>query len=303
MHEKFKRVRTLKKDPPMTAKLGRNVFFIFTMTLFAFASLGCEAMQSVLADMDKPTARVMGVNISSFNAQSATLDFDVSVNNPYQTDIPLVNLGYALSSKGTQMLDGEAALTGVIPAGSSRRVTIPVNVPYQPVLQVLSGVKPGNVVPYEAKLSIFTDVPAAGRISLPTQTKGNLPIPIAPVVSVANVRWTQMDLTNIAGEIDLSVKNGNDFGLNLSELGYTLSLADTQVANAVVDKPVDFKAGQSQTMKIPISLSPLQLGTATFNLLKGNKGSYSIQGNIAADTPYGQLAMPYSNSGTAPFSR
>lgn len=286
-----------------TTRLTSFAFYAVALLAVAACNIGCEAMQSVLADMDKPSARVIGVNVSSFNAQSATLDFDVSVNNPYATDIPLVNLGYALSSKGTQMLDGEASLTGVIPANSSKRVKIPVNVPYQPVLQVLSGVKPGNVVPYEAKLSLFTDVPAAGRISLPTQTRGELPIPIAPVVSVSNVQWTQMNLANIAAEVDLSVANGNDFGMNLSELGYTLSLADTQVGSAVVDKPVNFKAGETNTMKIPLSISPLQIGAAAMNLFKGNRGSYRIEGNIAADTPYGQLAMPYANEGTTPFRR
>ena len=48
-------------------------------------SLGCETLDKVLSNADRPQASIVGASLSDLNAQSATLDFDGDIRNPLLT--------------------------------------------------------------------------------------------------------------------------------------------------------------------------------------------------------------------------
>ena len=53
---------------------------------------GCAAIEDALGGMDKPTARIVGVDFAGLDANSVTLDFAVKVSNPYEVDLPVMVL-------------------------------------------------------------------------------------------------------------------------------------------------------------------------------------------------------------------
>jgi len=270
--------------------------------LLAFT--GCEQVQSMLDAAPKPTAKIAGVRLDNLSIQDVTLGFDVDVTNPYGVTLPLANLGYALSSGGQSLLSGELADPGSIPARKTKRLAVPVKVRFMDVMNVLQGVRPGSVIPYEANLSLSANAPGFGPVTLPLKHTGNMPVPAVPEITLADVQWEKLSLTNASAKIRLGVVNTNDFALKLSKLNYALSLGGTEVADTSVSKAVNFsKKGDQQTIEIPISIKPINLGMAFFNMLSGEGSGYRIHGDMLTDTPFGKLNMPYDSTGNTVFKK
>ena len=123
----------------------------------------CKTLETVLSSLDRPTARVTGVGFDQFTLESLGLVFNVEIQNPYAAPLPLVRLDYALASGGDgAFLQGAAPLAGSIPAGSSKTIQLPATVTFSKLLETVSSVKPGDVVPYTAKLKLSVDAPGVG---------------------------------------------------------------------------------------------------------------------------------------------
>ena len=264
---------------------------------------GCKAAGDLFASLDKPAARVTDARLTGLNLESAALTFDVKISNPYAVAIPLANLDYALASGDKPMLAGKAALSGSVPAKGSTSVAIPVSVRFSDVLSALSGVRPGAIVPYKADLTLSSDVPGIGPISLPMNHAGELPIPAVPDVEVAEVTWDKLDLSEIAGSIALKVTNPNQFDVDLSKLGYAVKLGGREIASGKSASRVGLGAGNAATVKIPFKLSAMQAGLAVLDMAKSASASYDVRGDLELKTRFGDLAFPYSRSGNTTQKR
>jgi len=267
---------------------------------------GCGSLQDLLK-LDKPTAEITGVSLSKFSLDAATLLFDVEVDNPYGVPLPLVNLDYALASKGAEFLTGKADIQGAIPANGRKTVGLPAEVKFLDLLKAVRGVRAGSVVPYAAELGLSVDAPALGELRLPLRKEGKLPVPAAPEVSVAQVNWEELTLERAGGRVKLALANRNEFPIELSKFKYGLSLAGVEVADSSIQQALLFPAagagGGPVSLEIPISFSPKQAGMAVLQLLAGDGGSYQLNGVLDVNTPFGPLSMPLSETGRTVFKR
>jgi LEA14-like dessication related protein len=267
------------------------------------AAPGCESLRGLLDTAEKPSVRVTGVRFQDLSLESLKLVFDTEVTNPYQVPLPLVNLDYSLSSAGKEFLAGKAPVQGSIPPKGSQVVPLPAALSFAPVLKVLEGVAPGSVVPYEAGLKLSVDAPAVGVLTLPLSHSGSLPIPAIPEVHLAQVEWKSLSVDSASAVIHLTVKNTNQFPVDLQKLAFGLSLADAKVGEVGFGEPTKFEAGGQATLRIPVSLSLKGLGLGAFNLLKGEGTGYRIEGDMGLGTPFGPLSMPLVRSGTTKLTR
>src|SRR5436305_7352612 len=96
--------RQMKRKPPG-----------FLCVMLLAAASGCQMLQSALSQAQKPSARVVGVALSDISVQSATLQFNVEIENPYDVPLPLANVRYSLASGDKPLLTGAANLQGTIP--------------------------------------------------------------------------------------------------------------------------------------------------------------------------------------------
>jgi len=274
------------------------------MLLASAAMLGGCGVVGDLLDLQKPTARVTGVSLRDVRLDAATLLFDVEVSNPYSVALPLVNVDYALASKGASFLSGKADVQGTIPARSSRTVSLPARVTYRELLSSLQGVRPGAVVPYTAEMGLSVDAPAVGALRLPVQKSGELPVPAAPDVTVSEIRWDAVTLDRAGGTVRLAVVNRNEFPLKLSKLTYALSLGKTQVASTSLAKAANFAAsGGAGELELPLSFSPKDAGLAVFRMLTGAGSDYGLTGTMDVDTPFGEMALPLDKVGKTLFRK
>jgi LEA14-like dessication related protein len=138
---------------------------------------GCEGVQQVLNKVQKPDASLKNVALKDFNLQSATLLFDVEVDNPYSVALPLLNMDYNVASGTNKLFSGKADLATSIPAKGKQVVSLPASVNYMDVINAFKGVSPGSKIPYKADLGLSTNAPALGTIRLPLNKTGELAVP------------------------------------------------------------------------------------------------------------------------------
>jgi len=158
-------------------------YLFFTWVLMTACVAGCETIQESL-NLRKPTARLTGLKIEDVKLDSATLLFDVEIDNHYPVALPLSNFDYSLSSGAEQFLSGSAKSQASVPAKSSTTVSLPATINYIEMLKALKGVRPGSKIPYGAELGLSVDTPALGVIRLPLRKEGEL---VLPTISGADI--------------------------------------------------------------------------------------------------------------------
>lgn len=161
--------------------MEKNIIWMIMLASAFFA--GCDTINSL--GLVKPTARMTDLKFEDVKLDSATLLFDVEVNNPYSVALLLMNLDYGLSSGAESFLNGSAQLQTTVPAKSKKTVSLPAKINYLDMLRALKGIKPGSKIPYKADLGLSVDAPALGLIRLPLKKEGEV---ILPTVSDINIK-------------------------------------------------------------------------------------------------------------------
>jgi LEA14-like dessication related protein len=266
-------------------------------TLLLALAPGCGLIQAALDQESRPTARVQGVHIQDLSLSGLTLLFDVEIENHATGDLPLLDVDYQLESRGRTFVEGRADLQGTVPGNGSKTVSLPVGVKFADLLSILEGVRPGAVVPYQARLSLGADVPVLGKISLPLSREGEVPVPTVPDIEVAQLHWEKLSLTEAAATVDLRIVQTNDFPIDLGAMSYDLALAGTEIARGQLGSGARLEAGTETLLPIRISFSPQKFGLALFGILSGREAAYRLGGTLDASTPFGKLAMPFTREG------
>jgi LEA14-like dessication related protein len=281
----------------------RVVRVSFLLALLAFSN-ACALWQSLSSDQ-KPSVEIAGVQLKNIGMQSATLQFNMAVKNPYSVALPVVGLDYNLASQGGQaFLSGKAPQQGSIPARGNKTLALPVELRYTDVLKTLQGIRLGSVVPYKAQLGLSVQSPVGGALRLPIQKEGEFPIPAMPEVKVSDVKWENLSLLKADGRVRLNCVNRNQFPLDLSKFQYALSLGDVEVARSAMNQAVHFGAnGGEGALEIPISFSPAEFGMAMFKLLNGDEAGYRVKGAFDVKTPFGPMSLPVEKMGRSAMGK
>ncbi|HUW20384.1 MAG TPA: LEA type 2 family protein [Sedimentisphaerales bacterium] len=170
-----------------------NGYVILAVVAAVFAS-GCETMQQAL-DVPKPRAQMTGLKFDNITVDSATLLFDVEVENPYPVALPLVNVDYGLTSRSKSLFAGKADLQTTVPAESKKSVSLPATINYMDLIEAFKGIRPGSKIPYQADLGLSVNTPALGVIRLPLKKQGELSVPAVPKLSEFD--WEKTVLTKV----------------------------------------------------------------------------------------------------------
>lgn len=269
----------------------------------ASLSSGCQSMQDLIGGAPKPTAHVIGASIRGLSLDNIVLLFDVEVENPYATSLPLIDLGYSLASGGRKFLEGTIKPTGSIPAHGKQVIQLPATVPFSSLLATLKGVKPGAIVPYTADFKLGVDAPVLGRLDVPLSKSGELPVPAAPQVELTSLAIDKLNLDQMTASAKLQVKNTNQFPLDLTKLGVSFALGGQEVSSSRLANSVRLPAGQATTLDVPLSFSPRAVGVGLVNLLRGDQIAYKVSGSVDANTRFGPLSLPFSHIGNTVVTR
>ncbi|MBI3530320.1 MAG: LEA type 2 family protein [Betaproteobacteria bacterium] len=274
-------------------------FALICASLFS----GCQSMQDLIGGAPKPTAHVIGASVRGLSLENIVLLFDVEVENPYAASLPLIDLGYSLTSGGGKFLEGSVKPTGSIPARGKQVIQLPATVQFSSLFATLKGVKPGAIVPYTADFKLGVDAPVLGRLDVPLSKSGELPIPAVPQVELTSLAIGKLGLDQMTASAKLQVKNTNQFPLDLTKLGVSFALGGQEVGGSKLANSVNLPAGQATTLEVPLSFSPRAVGIGLVNLLRGNQIAYKVSGSIDANTRFGPLSLPFSHIGNTAVTR
>ncbi|ERN10119.1 desiccation-related protein At2g46140 [Amborella trichopoda] len=245
----------------------------------------------------KPTADVSAIHIPSINMERADLIVDLLVTNPNPIPIPLVDINYVIESNGRKLLSGLIPDTGTIHAHGSEIVKVPLTLIYHDIKKTYGDIKPGSVIPYKIKVELMIDVPVMGRITLPMEKNGEIPIPYKPDIDLEKIQFGSFSFEETSATLHLKLENKNDFELGLNSLDYEVWLAGESIGGAKVSKSVKIDKNGFGVVELPLTFRPKDFGSALWDMIRGRGTGYSMKGNIDVNTPFGPMNLPIGKEG------
>jgi hypothetical protein len=101
-----------------------------------------------------------------------------------------------------------------------------------------------------------------------------------------------------AGGAALAIANPNPYPLAASRASYRLLAADsTEVGTGSASEPVRVGARDSALVRLPLTVSWSALGRAGRGAARAGTAEYRIVGEVIADTPLGDRAIPIDARG------
>ncbi|XVF09694.1 hypothetical protein REPUB_Repub07fG0117200 [Reevesia pubescens] len=245
----------------------------------------------------KPTADVTDIHIPSINLEKADIVVDVLIKNPNPVPIPLIDINYLIESDGRKLISGLIPDAGTIHAHGEETVKIPVTLIYDDIKSTYDDIKPGSIIPYRIKVDLIVDVPVFGRLTLPLEKTGEIPIPYKPDIDLEKIHFERFSWDETVAILHLKLENKNDFDLGLNALDYEVWLSEVSIGAAELQKSTKIDKNGIGYIEIPISFRPKDFGSALWDMIRGKGTGYSMKGHINVDTPFGAMKLPISKEG------
>lgn len=245
----------------------------------------------------KPTADVTGIHIPSINLKKLEIVVDVLISNPNPVPIPLVDIDYLVESNGRKLVSGLIPDAGTIHAHGSETIKIPITIIYDDIKDTYDDIKPGSIIPYKIKVGLIADVPVFGKITLPLEKEGEIPVPYKPDVDLEKVEFDSFSFEETSATLHMKLENKNDFDLGLNALEYEVWLAEVTIVNAKLSKSAKINKNGISYIELPVSFRPKDFGSALWDMIRGKGAGYAMKGNLDLDSPFGPMQLPFNKEG------
>ncbi|XP_077225431.1 uncharacterized protein LOC143858623 [Tasmannia lanceolata] len=245
----------------------------------------------------KPTADVTEIHIPSIDLKKADIIVDVLVTNPNPVPIPLIDINYLVESDGRKLVSGLIPDTGTIHAHGSETVKIPFTLIYDDIKETYNDIKPGSIIPYKVKVELIIDVPVLGRITIPLEKTGEIPVPYTPDIDLDKIQFERFSFEETVAVLHLKLDNKNDFDLGLTSLDYEVWLSGESIGGAELAESTKLDKNGVSSIEIPVTFRPKDFGSALWGMMRGKGVDYSMKGNINVDTPFGPMKLPIGKEG------
>ncbi|MES9854579.1 MAG: LEA type 2 family protein [Candidatus Thiodiazotropha sp. L084R] len=279
----------------------QSISLVFLVTLLMFQ--GCSTLEQAgtIISGQQPTAQVKDVKLSGLDLNGIDLIFNLQVDNPNPVKIVLDHLDYDLKLSDRSFLKGEQGMGMNLVANGASQVKLPVRMEFQQLLKQYGQLKNQDEVPYQIDLGLGFDVPLLGRIRLPVNYEGRLPIPKMPDVKLSNIEVKRLTLQKADLMVELEVANPNQFAVMLDKLDYQLKLNGIDVGSGALSQSMKIDQRGRGRITLPLSLDMMQAGRGLYSAFIGGSGlRYELDGSLDAsgDTPIlGEFQIPLDRQG------
>lgn len=254
-----------------------------TLRLLAALSLlilsGCASLQQ-LSEAQRPNASVVKVSVADLSLKTITLNAQVNIENPNPFELKTAGLALDAAIAGhslARISQPDSQLT--LPASGNKTIDLPITIKFSELFAAANSVKGKNQVPYGLSGEILVAVPVLGTISMPLEYQDVLPIPQLPDVRIDDVKLLKADFTEIKLQLDMTIKNLNDFAIDLQQLNFNLAAQGQPLGGGEL-KSVSLESGKSQSVSLPLSLSLSEFGSALLRLINSDKPmDFSLSGD------------------------
>lgn len=277
---------------------------IFILLIVAMSLvLSCKEVAQVLQQLNvqEPNASVKNVKISALSLQKVDLLFDVDVENPNSVGIKLAGMDYDLLLDGASFLKGQKDDRLEIAANGHSNVQIPLSLTFDEIRKVVKAVADKDTIPYQLDLKIGVELPVLGAIKVPVSKKGSVPNIKLPKIRLDGIKLNKIGFTGADLDFKINIDNPNVLGFITQNLNYNLDVNGKHWISGLLDQPVQIKEKSAQTVRIPVSLNFLEMGSAVYQLLSGdNKLDYHLSGKADFKSDFKLLdtfSLPFDKSG------
>jgi len=267
--------------------------------LLCVALCGCPALR---LSAPQPEVHLKSVDLQQVDFQSAHLLANLEVTNNFPATLPVSRLDWTVKIEGNQLVGGVLPSPPPLAPQVATPVALPFELKFDDLLRIADRYRDQDTAPYRLEGSFSLQTPI-GPLTLPFHHDGTIPLLHVPRVELGRVDVKQLGLDGATLTLGFRVVNPNGVALGLQKLDYALSLSGARVAEGGLPRPLDLPAKGEGTFDADVTLSFLQARQAAEAVMRGGEAVYAINGNLAATTPWGALATPYSKSGTVRVQR
>lgn len=265
---------------------------------------GCASLSEIV---ERPTARVVAGEITSLSFDRAELTFEVEVTNPNPVRVRLSGIDYELFFEESSFLRGATDEELEIAANGTSTVRIPVGVGYTDLIESVRGLSDRRETAYRLAAGIGVDVPALGRVRLPVERSGTIPVVRPPRVRVRELSLESLGLSGADLRLHLGVTNPNAFGLSLHTLDYALRINGELWGSARITESAELSEGGQGEITVPITLDFGAMGRSARDLILGRADvAYNVSGTLEVGTSLDMLetaTLPLSLDGEIGITR
>jgi len=274
------------------------ISLIFSLlTLTACTSVG--DLKSI-SDVIKPTVKVANTQIEKFSMDDVDLTVNLDVDNPNPVPINLAGFDYELLINNKQFTQGTQNKSSSIAAAGVSKLAVPINIKFSELFKIFKDFDALNEMNYEIKTVTRLDLPFVGVYPVSAATKGKLPIPKVPSISVKSITLDKMNFTSVDLLVKMNIKNPNIFGIDISKLAYKLSVSGDEWVKSRLTESLNLAQESENEVVLPLKLNILKVSGALLSALQSNEAlSYRINGDLKFDTSLPllkQISMPFDYS-------
>jgi LEA14-like dessication related protein len=130
-----------------------------------------------IAHMEKPTADLTDVDFKDVTRDSVVLKSDVMIHNPYDHDLPILEITYRLRCGDREITSGTVADTGSVAANTNSTIEVGSNVAYSFLLNLMRDIGADWDIDYDFDVGVKLKLPIIHSFTIPLHKKGTLKLP------------------------------------------------------------------------------------------------------------------------------
>jgi LEA14-like dessication related protein len=265
----------------------------FCLFILIFGS--CQTLQQ-LASIQQPTLEAGKVNLRHLSFEAADLALTVNITNPNPIGVTLNGFDYDLKIEGASLFKGNQASNQTIAAGGKSRLEIPVTLIFKDAYNAVQTLKNRDSAGYQISCGLMFDLPVVGKVRVPASQSGHLPLVRLPRLKIQSLKVRKMSLTRADLELTLGVSNPNAFSFAMKKLDYDFAVNGLSWAKGEAAESASVSAGSDRAIRIPVSLSLLDMGQTVVQMLSGTKAlDCTLTGtlNLGTSIPaFGDAVIP-----------
>lgn len=127
-----------------------------------------------------------------------------------------------------------------------------------------------------------------------------IPKNLAPQAKFEQMKVKEIDFEGAQTVFIFEVKNPYPLGLKLTELNWNLGLAGNALLDGTNDQGIDIEAGGASAVKIPVAVKFADIFAVAADAKGKGEVPWELTGNFAFDTPVGNVALPFTETGVMP---
>lgn len=276
----------------------RLVLAIGALSIFT----GCEAVDDLELDPYLPTVAFKELRVDSVDWNGIESQFVFAVENPNPVAIDLARFDYGLTFEGVQWLTGDDPDGLTLPAADGSEMALPVSLQFASLYDMVQAVRGEDDIGFALEGSFGFDT-SWGPVDLPYLADGGFPAPRKPTFTYSALRVQSLSFTSADLALELDVANEHASNLLFRNVDYQIALAGVEVGGGFLDDLGEVEGASMRTLQIPIAVNFLDVGSAIYDVLTGERLRVDLQADMDVDTPFGLVPLSLDQSGTVNISR